>query len=279
VLPLVVGRATRLAQFLTASDKRYLAGVRLGVATTTWDREGEPVGEPIDPAGVTPAQIEAALERFRGPFLQTPPLYSAKKIAGVSAHRLARRGIAAELAPASVTVRTLTLVSVEGADVRLDVAASAGFYVRSLAHELGAALGCGAHLHSLRRTAAGSIGIDGALPLARLDDEPEAAAAHLQPMSTLLADWPVVRVTRQGEARVRNGSLISAAECDLWVGAEAGLGAGPDGGPDGGPGGGADVSVRVLDGTGDLIALAAWVGARGAGLAAGPLLHPRVVLV
>jgi hypothetical protein len=90
-------------------------------------------------------------------------------------------------------------------------------------------------------------------------------------MSTLLADWPVVRVTRLGEARVRNGSLISAAECDLWVDADAGVG------------GGADVSVRILDGTGDLLALAAWGGSPAAGpgarSAAGPLLHPRVVLV
>jgi tRNA pseudouridine55 synthase len=287
VLPLLVGRATRLAQFLSGDDKRYLAGIRLGVSTTTYDREGEPVGAAIDPAGVTRDQIEAALERFRGTFLQTPPIYSAKKVAGVSAHRLARRGEAAALTAVSVTVHTLTLVAPDTADrltadLELDVRCSAGFYVRALAHDLGVALGCGAHLRTLRRTAAGAIGLEAALPLARAEADPEAARTHLLPMSALLPDWPAVRVTMRGAARVRNGGLLGRDDCEAWVAA----------GPAAGETASGAVSVRVLDGSGELVALAAWSGPAWIGpatspetspetsnSAGSPLLHPRVVLV
>jgi tRNA pseudouridine55 synthase len=263
VLPLLVGRATRLAQFLSADDKRYLATIRLGVSTTTRDREGDPVGEPIDPSGLTRERIDAALDGFRGTFFQTPPMYSAKKVGGVSAHRLARRGAVAALAPVSVTVHELTMVGLAGADVRLDLRCSAGFYVRSLAHELGVSLGCGAHLWSLRRTAAGSLTLDDALPLADVDARPELARERMRPMGALLTGWPSVRVTPQGCEKVRRGRHLTPADCEAWD-APSGRAASDEAPP---------VSVRILDADGDLIALAAWVGGDP------PLLHPRVVLV
>src|SRR5262245_53314366 len=121
VLALLLGRATRLAQFLSGDAKQYRADVRLGQATTTCDREGEPVGAATVVEGLDRHRIEAALDAFRGSFLQTPPLYSAKKVGGEVAHRLARRGEAAALAPAAVTVHALTLVAADGPDLTLDV--------------------------------------------------------------------------------------------------------------------------------------------------------------
>jgi tRNA pseudouridine55 synthase len=258
VLALLVGRATRLAQFLSSDEKQYRARIRLGRATTTWDREGDPVGEPVDATSIDAARIEAALAAFRGSFLQTPPGYSAKKIGGERAHRLARRGEAMELTPAPVTVHALEVVAIEGVDVTVDVRASAGFYVRSLAHDLGMALGCGAHLQALRRTAAGPLGLDGALPLAEAEADPDAARAHVRPLSALLPEWPAVRVTAEGVARVRSGAVLRPGDCAEWSE------------PGSGTGGAGDVSVRILDAAGGLLALGAW---------AGPVLHPRVVLV
>jgi tRNA pseudouridine55 synthase len=263
VLPLLVGRATRLARFLSADDKRYRATIRLGFATTTYDREGEPVGVSADATAVGRDRLEAALDRFRGTFLQTPPLYSAKKIGGVSAHRLARRGASTEIEPARVTVRELTLLDVVGTDVHLELCCSAGFYVRSLAHDLGRTLACGGHLHSLRRLAAGPLTIEAAVPLAAVERRPETALERLQPMSALLDDWPFVQVVSpQSLEKVRAGAHLSRGDCATWTAASSGP-TDVDA---------ADVSVRVLDGTGALVALAAWAGGERT------LLHPRVVL-
>jgi tRNA pseudouridine55 synthase len=267
VLALLLGRATRLAQFLTSDDKSYRATIRLGQATTTYDRQGEPAGEAVTVTRLDRARLETALDAFRGRFLQTPPIYSAKKVGGQSAHRLARRGEAATLSPVAVTVHALTLVAVDGADLTVDVRCSAGFYVRSLAHDLGAVLGCGAHLRALRRTAAGPLGLDGALSLAEAEGSREAALAHVRPLAALLPDWPAVRVAPHGEARVRSGGLLGPADCDSWTEPDPGSGVA-------GPGAAGDVSVRILDAAGGLVALGAWVSPAGS-----PLLHPRVVLV
>lgn len=263
VLALLLGPATRLAQFLSADDKRYVAAIRLGVATRTYDREGEPVGPPGSTEGVDRAAVDAALDAFRGEFLQTPPIYSAKKVGGVSAHRLARRGDAAALEPVRVSTRAIEILAMAGPDLTLDVACSAGFYVRSLAHDLGTALGCGAHLRALRRTAAGDIGLAQALTLAEAEASPDRARAHIQPLGALLPAWPAVRVTARGEARVRTGSLVSETECETWTE--------PPAAPAEGAGA---VTVRILDPAGNLMALGAWTGRGGAAL-----LHPRVVLV
>jgi tRNA pseudouridine55 synthase len=259
VLALLLGRATRLARFLSSDEKAYRATVRLGQATTTYDREGEPAGPAVRVDHVDPARLETALDAFRGTFLQTPPLYSAKKIGGESAHRLARRGQSAELAAAPVAVQALTVVGIEGPDVTLDLRCSAGFYVRSLAHDLGAALGCGAHLLALRRTAAGPLGLDGALPLAAAEADAGLARSHVRPLSALLPDWPFVRVSSEGAARVRAGALLRASDCKVWTEAA-------------GPGDGSDLpTVRILDDEGGLLALGAWTAPAS--------LHPRVVLV
>ena len=256
VLPLVLGKATRLARFLTSDAKRYHAEVRLGVATDTYDRQGEATGDAVAvPETLTRAAVEAALDAFRGGITQTPPPYSAKKIGGVSAHRLARRGEAVTPAPVQVTVHHLELLDFSGDRLTLDVHCSAGFYVRSLAHDLGAALGCGAHLIALRRTASGDWTLAHAIPLADCERDVEAMRARVVPMSGLLTGWPAVTVNVDGERRVRHGQLLRPA--DLLSPFTV-----IEGGNDG---------VRVLDEPGRLIAIAQ---PRPDGL-----LHPGLVLV
>lgn len=274
VLPLVLGRATRLARFLTASDKRYRAVVRLGQATDTYDKLGSAVG-PAAEVSVTDAAIEAALARFRGEIVQTPPAYSAKKIGGVSAHRLARAGEAVVPAPVTVTVRALAMVARDEAAVTLDVTCSAGFYVRSLAHDLGERLGCRAHLEALRRVASGDLSEDVAVPLDRFEQDPEAGRARIVPMAALLPRFPAVRVSVAGAVRVRHGQAVRP--CDLAD--EAGGAAGSEEVATAFPAGivaetadaGGEAFVRVLGPDGDLLALAEPTPAG--------LLHPGLVLV
>ena len=179
VLPMVLGRYTRLAQFFTDARKTYEGEIRLGFATTTYDAEGDPVipsGEPLTaeaepnpepPTLVLPTldQIRAQLPAFTGRILQRPPDFSAKKVNGVPAYKLARREKPVELSPVEVEVHRFELLSMEGDLVRFVTEVSAGTYVRSLAHDLGQALGCGAHLASLRRTASGEFNIADAITI------------------------------------------------------------------------------------------------------------------
>jgi tRNA pseudouridine55 synthase len=254
VLPLVLGKATRLARFLTSDAKRYQAEVRLGWATDTYDRLGEQVGDAVA-MDVTRDHVEAALQAFRGEITQTPPPYSAKKIGGVSAHRLARRGEAVTPAPVLVTVHHLELLEFSGDRLTLDVHCSAGFYVRSLAHDLGAALGCGAHLTALRRTASGDWTLTHAVPLADCERDADAARARVVPMSGLLTSWAAVTVNVDGERRVRHGQMLRPGDLmSSLVGTEP-----------------QSEEVRVLTGAGDLIAIAR--------RQADGLLHPGLVLV
>lgn len=221
VLPLVIGRATRLASLLSPGDKTYEAAVRLGSATETYDAaERLAVGGAPPPAPpIDPVEIEHALARFRGSFEQMPPPYSAKKVGGVRAYKLARQQQPTALAPVPVTVHELTLLGQEGGLVRLRVTSTAGFYVRSLAHDLGAALGCGAHLESLRRTRAGSFGLDRAVPLDALEARPEEVADRLIPLADVLADMPAVCLTSRGAERVSHGNSVSLKEFDHTAGA------------------------------------------------------------
>jgi tRNA pseudouridine55 synthase len=257
VLPLVLGKATRLARFLTADAKRYQAEVRLGWATDTYDRLGEQTGDAVA-MDVTRERVEAALEAFRGEIMQTPPAYSAKKIGGESAHRLARRGEAVTPAPVQVTVHHLELLELSGDRLTLDVHSSAGFYVRSLAHDLGAAIGCGAHLSALRRTASGDWTLAHSIPLADCERDVDAMRARIVPMSRLLAGWPAVTVNVDGERRVRHGQALRPADLLSPAAAPAIEGMQTEG-------------IRVLTGAGDLIAIAQH---RPDGL-----LHPGLVLV
>lgn len=208
VLPLVIGRATRLAQFLTASDKTYEATVAFGRTTDTHDSAGT-ITSTCD-RRPTREQIEAALGNFRGTFEQTPPVYSAKNIDGERSYELARKGKAATMTrpkAVSVNVTRLELRSCDADTARLEMQVSAGFYVRALAHDLGERLECGAVLTGLRRTRSGEYGVDRAVPLADLlQSSREALAQRMVPFRELLPELPSVtlRSALQLE-RLRNG--------------------------------------------------------------------------
>lgn len=213
LLPLVVGRATRLATFLTGGDKTYEATVRLGVATTTDDAEGPPLGPP---AASLPddALVRAVLGRFRGDLQQVPPRHSAKKVGGRRAYELARQDRPVELAPVAVTVREIEYLARSGDRLDLRVTATAGFYVRALARDLGEALGCGAHLAALRRTRSGCFGLDRALTLDRaVALGPEVAGRLLSPAEAL-PELAGVRVNAQGLRRVLHGNALSPSDFD-----------------------------------------------------------------
>ncbi|MBZ5609150.1 MAG: tRNA pseudouridine(55) synthase TruB [Acidobacteriia bacterium] len=206
VLPLVIGRATRLAQFFSSGDKEYDARIRFGWATDTYDRGGTPISEPVEPR-ITREQLEEELAKFRGTILQTPPAFSAKKIAGTPAYRLARKQIAVELAPVEVRIHALELVEFDGTRARVRVRCSAGTYLRSIAHELGQRLNCGAFLEDLRRTASGEFGEKDAHALEEL--EALAGAGRLNealiPASQVLSEFPNANVDALTAGQIRQG--------------------------------------------------------------------------
>jgi tRNA pseudouridine55 synthase len=269
VLALVVGRATRLAQFLTADEKEYIAGVRLGWATRTYDAEDRTVRgaegllKVMPPDGPAPAiereTIESALPPFTGTYAQLPPPFSAKKIAGTPAYLLARLQKDVNLKPAQVTVRSLDLLSYGDGLATLRIVSSSGFYVRALAHDLGQRLGCGAHLESLRRTRAGEFREVDATPLDVVQSEGVQALARLVPLASLLTKLPGVVVNERGAKRVTHGHALGSEDLR-----EAGQVEGRDWTAPAGP-------VRLLDAGGALLAI-------GQGAANG-FLQPIVVLV
>ena len=212
VLPLVIERATRLAQFYTKSDKIYEGTVRFGWSTTTYDRAGEPTSERVD-AQFTADQLEAAMEAFRGEIDQRPPAVSAKKVEGRRANDLVRKNIAVDLPAVRVHIYELTLLSVEGSEARLRVHCSGGTYMRSIAHDLGHALGCGAHLVDLRRLLSGEFEIEQARTLAQLEalaGEDRLVDAFI-PAEKLLPAFPSVFVDDITAAHVRNGRNFPAS--------------------------------------------------------------------
>jgi tRNA pseudouridine55 synthase len=213
VLPLLLGRATRLAQFLTSSDKTYLATIQFGQATSSYDADGEPAG-PSRPVTLDPVEVEAALAHFRGRQRQAPPAVSAKKVGGHRAYDLARRNQPVDLAPVEVEVMELTLVACERTRAELRVTCSAGFYVRSLAHDLGARLAIGAHLAALRRERSGRFTLADSVGLDRLVDDPIGVAGRVLPMADLLPDWPLQALTEDDTARVRQGQALALARID-----------------------------------------------------------------
>jgi tRNA pseudouridine55 synthase len=206
VLPLLLNRATRLAQFYTANDKAYEGAIRFGFATTTYDAAGEPAGPQSDPV-LTPEDVERALAPFRGAFPQTPPPVSAKKIQGRPAYELARKNIPVELKPVDVTVRRLEVLSITGCTVEVIVECSAGTYVRSIAHDAGQTLGCGAHLCRLRRVASGAFLIGQARTLDELGELASTGrlAEALIPAADLLPSMPAEMVDQLTEAQIRQG--------------------------------------------------------------------------
>lgn len=206
VLPLALGRATRLAQFFLHRDKVYEAVLRFGFATDTYDRDGERVGEEA-PVTLDAARLEPLLSAYRGEFDQAPPPVSAKKVRGVAAYKLARKHQPVELAPVRVRVEELTLLGVDGPLARVRVRCSAGFYLRALAHDLGCKLGVGAHVDALRRLAAGEFTVEMARTLVQL----EALAAEnrvaeaLVPSEQLLPEAPAECVDAVTASHILHG--------------------------------------------------------------------------
>lgn len=206
VLPLVVGRTTRLSQFFLGHDRAYEAEIRFGYATDTYDARGERVTETAD-VELTADQIEALLKDFRGRFAQTPPPVSAKKIGGVPAYKLARKKQPVRLEPVEIEVYEFSLLAVEGSLARVRVRCSAGTYVRSLAHDLGRRLGTGAHVESLRRMAMGAFTIEGAHTLAELEvlrSENRLDEAFVE-AEKVLPEMPVERVDEATAALIQHG--------------------------------------------------------------------------
>lgn len=268
VLPLVLGKATRLARFLTAADKSYDATVRLGVSTDSYDAAGAPVGAAYEGPLPGRSAIETALAAFVGARLQQAPAFSAKKIAGRRSYRIARdaRSDAAEPQlpePSPVAAYRLEVLAVDGADVRLRLDCSAGFYVRTLAHELGGALGTGAHLIALRRTRSGELTLADALPLSRAEAHPEEAAAAVVPLEGMLTSMPGIELTAEGVRRAGHGRVLGPDDVARQVPGSDSRRTGPL--PTG--------AFRMLTGEGGLVGIAE---ARNDDP---KLLHPLVVLM
>ena len=257
VLPLAIGRATRLVRFLTASDKDYDATVRFGRATDSYDVSGTETSR-SDRVPHRDAVV-AALEALTGEYLQMPPAFSAKKVGGTRAYRLARAGrIAAgagpgapapaiALTPTPVRVTRVELTAFDGFTARVALTCSAGFYVRSFAHSLGERVGTGACLEALRRTRSGEFGLEGAVKVEDLQAQPAAAAARLVSLERLLTGFPAVYLDAEGRQRVAHGKEIAAQV---------------------GPG----EWIRLIDADGNLVAMAT-AGSRPG------FLHPAVVLI
>jgi tRNA pseudouridine55 synthase len=248
VLPLLLGKYTRLAQFFNASEKSYSGRIRFGFATDTYDAEGQMAGEACGIA-LTLDAVRAEAAHFVGESEQMPPPFSAKKINGKPAYKIAREGKTPDLKPARVTVDAFTIERVDGDTAAFAMRISAGGYVRAIAHAMGQALGCGAHLASLRRTAAGPFTLEQALPLSDVErlgvgGELEARMAHPR---TLLPEMPAVMADEQAVGRIRNGMQVNLPE---YSGASL---------------------VKIFAGQRELVAIGKRV--------AGTLFHPFVVLV
>ena len=205
VLPLAVGVATRLARFYTRAEKVYEGGVRFGFATDTYDRTGTATGDPL-PVTFTAEQLEQALARFRGTIPQMPPQYSAKKVGGVTAYKAARNNVTVELQPVEIQIHELTLLQFDGARADLRIRCSGGTYIRSIAHDLGQQLRCGAHLDSLRRLASGEFTLEHAHPLATVDP-----ASALIPLELLVPQFPAIVADEQLATYIRQGRVFHAA--------------------------------------------------------------------
>jgi tRNA pseudouridine55 synthase len=206
VLPLVVGRATRLAQFYTRNDKIYEGVIRFGFATDTYDGEGSSISTEV-PVELDRVRLDEVLTAFRGPFAQVPPPVSAKKIGGRPAYELARKQQPVELKPVDVEVYSLDLLTVEGNEAAVRVHCSAGTYLRSIAHDAGQAMSCGAHLKSLRRIASGDFKIESARTLDALGELASAQRLNeaLIPAAQLLPHFPQELVDPITAGQIRNG--------------------------------------------------------------------------
>jgi tRNA pseudouridine55 synthase len=249
VLPLAIGRATRLVRFLTASDKDYIATIRFGATTDSYDADGEETSRTDRHPDA--AALEAAVAALRGSYDQLPPAYSAKKIGGRRAYDLARRQEPVALKAVPVTVARADVTAFDGWTATVALTCTAGFYVRSFAHAIGEAVGTGAFLVALQRTRSGDFRLDEAMSLEALHGEEPARDVQdwLIPLDGLLPRFPAVTVTGEGQTWVRHGRELGpaqfAGETAAWT--------------------------RILDGEGHLLALGAPGSQPGS-------LHPSVVL-
>jgi tRNA pseudouridine55 synthase len=259
VLPVCLGKATRLARFLSGGDKVYRAVARLGFATTTDDATGEPLASPR-PVSVDREVVAKTLEKLTGEIEQVPPAYSAKHAEGARAYEHARRGRRVSLPPVRVTVHALEILELSGDRVELLVRCSSGTYVRALARDLGRELGVGGHLTELRRLRSGAFGLEDSVAL---DAVAEDAGRSVVALSRLLPELPAVRVGNEGRTALRHGRDLGPS---LVLDA---LPAPPC------------ARVRVVDEAGTLLALAVPRGFElpAVGLSAPPVLHPDLVLV
>ena len=248
VLPLVLGRMTRLCQFYNASEKAYEGTIRLGFATDTYDADGDPSGEPVE-VQVSLEELRSSVEGFVGCIQQVPPPFSAKKIQGVPAYKLARKKQDVELKAVDVEVKEFAITAFEADLAQFRCRVSSGTYVRSLAHELGQKLGCGAHLASLRRTAVAEFTLEQSHTLediAQAASESRIEELLIHPRR-VLPSIPCVTATEADVAKIRNGRTVNLPEMSRspWV--------------------------KVFAGQTELVCLASRV--------AGTLFHPKVVLL
>jgi tRNA pseudouridine55 synthase len=247
VLPLVVGKLTRLAQFYVASEKSYEGTIRFGFATDTYDADGEPTG-PVQAVELSRARLDEVAARFRGSLQQMPPPFSAKKIRGVPAYKLARKKKEVVLEPVAVEIKQFEITFCEGDRAGFRARVSSGTYMRSVAHDLGRELGCGAHLASLRRTRVAEFDVTDAHTIEQMDAA--AQAGRLEEMFVhprkLLPEMPSVTASDEVAVLVRSGRAVNLPEFS-----RAKL-------------------VKVFYGQGELIAIVTRV--------AGTLFHPKIVL-
>jgi tRNA pseudouridine55 synthase len=253
VLPLVLGNMTRLAQFYLASEKSYEGVIRFGFATDTYDAEGEMVGEKQEPS-LTTEQVRELAGKFLGTIQQTPPPFSAKKINGVPAYKLARKKKDVVLQPVSVEIKQFDISKLEASRVQFAAQVASGTYLRSIAHEMGQLAGCGAHLESLRRTSVGEFQLADAHTLAEVEQAaggegngPEGIGDLLVHPRKLLPTLPSVTADAEAAAKIRHGMAVNLPDFSRAR------------------------EVKVFAGQRDLIAIASRV--------AGTLFHPRIVLV
>jgi tRNA pseudouridine55 synthase len=213
VLPLLLGKYTRLAQFFGQAEKYYEGSIHFGFATDTFDAEGTPVSDP-KPLTRSLEELRELSGVFHGEIDQIPPIYSAKKINGVAAHKLARAGVEVAVRPARITIHDFKLLELKGQTASFEMHVSAGGYVRSVAHELGQLAGCGAHLASLRRTRAGVFTLKEAVTVDQLKQAagPAEIEALLPHPRTILQEMPSVTVDDRMAGRLRNGMQVNLPE-------------------------------------------------------------------
>ena len=215
LLPVTFGEATKYSADLLHADKTYIAGVKLGVTTTTGDLEGEFVE--TKPVSVTTETLNAVLDTFRGDIMQVPPMFSALKRDGKTLYDLARAGVEIEREARQVRIEALNVISFEDELLTIEVTCSKGTYIRVLAEDIGKALGCGAHLASLRRTRVGDLTIEGAVTIAQLKaTSPESLSAYLKPVDALMQTLPAVHLNENDTVRFCHGQRLplGLAACD-----------------------------------------------------------------